>query len=432
MTAGRKENPPGFPQNIRISFQPTPATEKHLRCPECGSHKIWKDGLRRTKLGPVQRYLCRECGLRFSDPTTKLTLSNHSKVLVENRVSCRRQSLNTVMDYTIKRRVCATETKGAKNSASLQRLGVMEKTVLEDEKRAAGATEKDIKSILFNFSWWMKKQGYAEQTIEGRTKLLKILVKRGADLYDPESVKEVIAKQRWSEGRKENAVLSYSTFLRMIGREWVPPRYKRVDKLPWIPTEKEVDQLIAGCSKRVATFLQLLKETGMRPGEAWKLRWIDVDFERNTVIVTPEKNSNPRIFKLSGKLIAMLKALPVKNDYVFRSGSLRHLADNFRKQRKRIAYKLKNPRIKRISFKTLRHFKATMEYAKTKDILHVKEILGHKNINNTLKYTHLVNFKTDEYISKAAKTVEEAQKLIEAGFEYVCDFDGVKLFRKRK
>lgn len=308
----------------------------------------------------------------------------------------------------------------------------MEKAVLEDEKRAAGATEKDIKSILFNFSWWMKKQGYAEQTIEGRTKLLKILVKRGADLYDPESVKEVIAKQRWSEGRKENAVLSYSTFLRMIGREWVPPRYKRVDKLPWIPTEKEVDQLIAGCSKRVATFLQLLKETGMRPGEAWKLRWIDVDFERNTVIVTPEKNSNPRIFKLSGKLIAMLKALPVKNDYVFRSGSLRHLADNFRKQRKRIAYKLKNPRIKRISFKTLRHFKATMEYAKTKDILHVKEILGHKNINNTLKYTHLVNFKTDEYISKAAKTVEEAQKLIEAGFEYVCDFDGVKLFRKRK
>ena len=43
-----------------------------------------------------------------------------------------------------------------------------------------------------------------------------------------------------------------------------------------------------------------------------------------------------------------------------------------------------------------------------------------------------MNFKTDEYISKAAKTVEEEQKLIEAGFEYVCDFDGIKLFWKRK
>jgi len=43
-------------------------------------------------------------------------------------------------------------------------------------------------------------------------------------------------------------------------------------------------------------------------------------------------------------------------------------------------------------------------------------------------------FKTtdDEYHCRIAKTVEEAVKLIEAGFEYVCDMDGVKLFRKRK
>ena len=91
-----------------------------------------------------------------------------------------------------------------------------------------------------------------------------------------------------------------------------------------------------------------------------------------------------------------------------------------------------NPRIDRITFKTLRHFKATMEYYKTKDILHVMQILGHKNIKNTLIYTHLVNFKDDEYISKVAKTVEEACKLVEAGFEYVCEIEGVKIFRKRK
>jgi len=28
--------------------------------------------------------------------------------------------------------------------------------------------------------------------------------------------------------------------------------------------------------------------------------------------------------------------------------------------------------------------------------------------------------------------VPEACKLVEAGFEYVCDFDGMKVFRKRK
>jgi hypothetical protein len=33
---------------------------------------------------------------------------------------------------------------------------------------------------------------------------------------------------------------------------------------------------------------------------------------------------------------------------------------------------------------------------------------------------------------QAAKTVEQAAELIEAGFEYVCEVDGVKVFRKRK
>jgi dihydropteroate synthase len=48
-------------------------------------------------------------------------------------------------------------------------------------------------------------------------------------------------------------------------------------------------------------------------------------------------------------------------------------------------------------------------------------------------YTQLLDFEVeDEWHSATAKTVEEAKELIEAGFEYVCDIDGIKLFRKRK
>ncbi|MEM3153261.1 MAG: site-specific integrase, partial [Candidatus Bathyarchaeia archaeon] len=65
--------------------------------------------------------------------------------------------------------------------------------------------------------------------------------------------------------------------------------------------------------------------------------------------------------------------------------------------------------------------------------LHVMQMLGHRNIKNTLVYTQLINSQeNNEYVCKVAKTVEQASELIEAGFEYVCDFDGVKLFRKRK
>jgi len=104
----------------------------------------------------------------------------------------------------------------------------------------------------------------------------------------------------------------------------------------------------------------------------------------------------------------------------------------FEKQRLRIAAKLKNPRLKRITLHTFRHWKATMEYHKTKDILHVKNLLGHKNINNTLLYTQLVDFQDDDYSSRVAKTVNECCELVEAGFEYVCDMDNVKIFKKRK
>ncbi len=100
--------------------------------------------------------------------------------------------------------------------------------------------------------------------------------------------------------------------------------------------------------------------------------------------------------------------------------------------RKRIANKLQNSRIMQIHFHTLKHWKATMEYHKTRDILHVMNLLGLRNIESTLVYTQLISFESDEYHSAVAKTVEEARKLLEQGFVYVCQKDDIMLFRKRK
>jgi len=93
---------------------------------------------------------------------------------------------------------------------------------------------------------------------------------------------------------------------------------------------------------------------------------------------------------------------------------------------------LQNPRLRQITFHTLRHWKATMEYHRTKDILFVKQLLGHTNINATLIYTHLIDVGSDEYHVRAAKTIDEAKELLEVGFEYVTDMDDIRLFRKRK
>ena len=69
-----------------------------------------------------------------------------------------------------------------------------------------------------------------------------------------------------------------------------------------------------------------------------------------------------------------------------------------------------------------------MLYHRTKDILHVKQQLGHKRLENTLVYTHLVNFGNEEFVCRVGKTVQEATALIESGFEYVTEMEGVKLF----
>ncbi|HXZ89581.1 MAG TPA: tyrosine-type recombinase/integrase [Candidatus Dormibacteraeota bacterium] len=85
-----------------------------------------------------------------------------------------------------------------------------------------------------------------------------------------------------------------------------------------------------------------------------------------------------------------------------------------------MAKKIQNPRLESINFKSLRHWHASTLYFKTKDILLVKDVLGHKSIASTVKYTHLMDqIREEECTVKAAKTEAEAKPLIEVGFQYI-------------
>ena len=390
-------------------------------CPECVSHRTWKDGLRRTRNGDVQRYICRECGYRFSETTWNRSDGSECVQKVHSKILC------SLYNLPSNRQVSVIRPKRAKN------LVKVESRIEEQAAGAAKFSKMDVKGKLVEYSWHLKKEGYADSTVKVRTRILKRLIKKGIDVMDPEAVKLFLASHDWSNQYRQNIVNCYQTFLNMIGLTWQPPSYQVIEELPFIPLEEEIDALISGCGKKVATTVQLLKETGMRIGEAWKLEWTDIDEKRRTIKCKPEKGGKPRMFKVSTKLIAMLKALPKRNQMVFSGTNLSGHRSNFSQQRRRLASKLQNPRLLEISFHTLRHWKATMEYHKTKDILHVKQLLGHRNINSTLIYTQLVAFENpEEYTSRVAKTLKEDQELIEAGFEYVTERDGIKIYRKRK
>jgi len=389
-----------------------------IACPECGSIRIWKDGVRYTADGEVQRYLCRDCGYRFSESAAK------------------KRSYGEILDITYRR--VGAPSQGAKNSAKAV-VALREKSG-EIERWAAGATEKadaETKGKLVEFTWWMKKQGYADETIRCSVSALRILASRGADLSSPESVKEVISMQKWSGNRRKNVINAYTLFLKMQGLRWDKPKCIVEQKIPFIPTEQELDALIAGSGKKLAAFLRLLKETAMRAGEAIRLEWTDIDFERHIITLNkPEKRSNPRMWKVSSELIAMLKNLPKENERVFGKATYFTMKHALWSVRKRLARNLQNPRLERITFHTFRHWKATMLYHQTKDPYYVKQFLGHKTLKNTEIYITVE--KTifgeygDEFTVKVASKPEEIKALLEVGFEYVCEKDGLMFFRKRK
>ncbi|MEJ2241798.1 MAG: site-specific integrase, partial [Candidatus Bathyarchaeota archaeon] len=281
--------------------------------------------------------------------------------------------------------------------------------------------ESELNGKLVDYSWNLKRDGYAESTNKTYTCLLKLSVKKGANLNKPNSVKDIIAKQtNWSNGRKNNAVKAYSLYLKINGLSWEKPRYKVTERLPFIPTEKEIDSLIGACSKQMATFLQVLKETAARRGETICLKWDNIDFVTNTIRITPEKGSKPRIFKMSSKLLNMISNLPKTTKRVFSYKNAFYVDKGFRRMRKRAAQKLGNPRLLKIHFHTLRHWKATIEYARTKDIIYVQNMLGHRNPMTTYRYVQFVELPQEErFISKIANNAKEAVELVKLGFEYV-------------
>ena len=125
------------------------------KCPQCNSQKLWRDGLRyKNNEQPIQRWLCRDCALRFSNPYR--SLSERSEHV---------STLHTKSSYTHRalpfhRLVCVTEAEGTKNLA--------EETTVKSEAEArqpTTITNTTIKGKIIEYSFHLQKQGYAPETI---------------------------------------------------------------------------------------------------------------------------------------------------------------------------------------------------------------------------------------------------------------------------
>jgi integrase len=281
----------------------------------------------------------------------------------------------------------------------------------------------------------MKKEAYAESTISAVGKRLRHLSK-SCLLDNPEFVKGFIAEKGCSPAFKESLVEAYDLYCRANGIAWGKPFYERYDRMPKIPSEEKLNMIIANSSKKLALILSLMRDLGTRPIELTWLKVKDIDLQTGIVSITSAKHCVGRSLRLKPQTLLMLSAHVLRrklnqSDSLFKMSSS-SISNDYRRVRNRLAQKLGDASLTSIRLYDFRHFKASMEYHRTKDLLHVKQLLGHKDLRTTLRYTQLIDFGSEEYHSATAKSVSEAAKLIEQGFDFVCDVDTVKLFRKRK
>ena len=295
------------------------------------------------------------------------------------------------------------------------------------------------------FIIYLRSKGIEPETVRRKLYCLNNLINHNVNLDNPKAVTETLLNQQeWGKSYKRSILYAYKDYCEFIGLTWNPPVIKRdKPKDSWIPTKQMVYQLIDALPKKKSIFIHLLAETGMRGYEAELLKWSDVDFERHIINVKTVKNGNPRTLSITNMhgiltkdVFGRLNLLPKVADRIFGNNKYYSIRNDFKSLSKRIAHKLDSPDIARITPHRLRHYAGTKLYIATRDLMTVKYLLGHVNIQSTVRYVHLAEAYIKEptnFIVKIANTDDEQIELMEQGFE-LCgkSVSGKPILRKPK
>jgi integrase/recombinase XerD len=183
------------------------------------------------------------------------------------------------------------------------------------------------------------------------------------------------------------------TFLRL-------PQIKQEKKLPVVLSKQEVWSMLMHCQLlKHKILIGLLYGCGLRCMEARNLRVQDLDFDRKQLKVVQGKNKKDRYLPLSEHLIRGLKLYintekPV--DYLFNGQPNGIAGGDFdcRYSQRGVQWVVKETAkragiLKDVHTHTLRHTYATHLLEDGLDIISLKNLLGHENIETTMEYLHV-------------------------------------------
>jgi integrase len=154
-------------------------------------------------------------------------------------------------------------------------------------------------------------------------------------------------------------------------------------------TEEEEERLLAQCQPHIHRVIVTAIHTGLRKSELLGLTWNNVNFEHRLVTVEAAyaKNREARSVPMSLRLTETLRPIRISdpNAPVFlNSNGMR-----YRDVSRAFNSAVKRAGIQDFTFHDLRHTFASRLVMRGVDLATVKELMGHKHINMTLRYAHL-------------------------------------------
>ncbi len=148
----------------------------------------------------------------------------------------------------------------------------------------------------------------------------------------------------------------------------------------------EIVKLLSHCHDHLKGIVIVALNTGMRKAEILGLKWRDVDIKRNILYLHHTKNGEKREIPVNeqAKTVLINTLRDPQSEYVFNYNGGR-IADIKRSY----CTAVKKSGIKDFTFHDLRHTFASYLVMSGVDLNTVRELLGHKSLQMTLRYAHL-------------------------------------------
>ncbi|WP_096635949.1 tyrosine-type recombinase/integrase [Clostridium cochlearium] len=218
--------------------------------------------------------------------------------------------------------------------------------------------------------------------------------------------------------RKINSLRSFAKFL--VINEYMDVNFmdritapKKEKKLPKVMKEEELEKFLSvimdysdGNGLRDRAIFNLYASTGIRRQELINLNIEDVDLGNNTLKILNGKGGRDRVVPLfeptSGYLWEYLMTrLPVKDNKepLFKSGYGNRISVTAIQQLFRRYMKIAGLNDKGYTIHTLRHTYATLILKNGGNLMEIKDLLGHADLNSTSIYLHT----TVEQLRKTSK-----------------------------